>query len=164
MPTIYDVREINPFLFTSDVVNLYQQLTPEKRMELPDDFLLKQKPLYPSHFRMFGALDVTDKNKPQRVVSMATLSFVSTGEKNFGQIHDVVTDKAHRGKQCGRDMSLAEEILRMVIDYAHVRELSHLELTSKPDREAANALYQKIGFRIVSKAVPGGTNLYRLRP
>lgn len=75
--------------------------------------------------------------------------------ESFGSIHDVVTDVSHRGKVLG-GQSLAELILRGIIENA--TQYRYLELTSKPDRVAANRLYQKLGFKLIAS---GDTNLYR---
>lgn len=161
--TGYTIREVNPHVFKHDLEILYQQLSPEKHEQLSFGFLLKNKQDYPTHFRIFGAVESeSDGIDQERVVSMATLSPVYTAEKIFGQVHDVVTDKHRCGKKDGHDKSLAEEVLIMLIDYARIQDLTYLELTCKPGRECANRLYQKVGFKMVSKAMSGGTNLYRM--
>jgi len=62
---------------------------------------------------------------------------------------------------------LVREAIEIVKYHSAAAELpTTLELTSKPKREAANAMYQKMGFKLVAAAVPDdpdGTNLYRLR-
>lgn len=84
--------------------------------------------------------------------------------ETFGGVHDVVTDKKHRGKvQDGQ--SLAEIILKNMIEFAKLHRYKYLELTSAPSRVPANKLYQKIGFRLIAYAnmsERGATNLYRL--
>lgn len=87
-----------------------------------------------------------------RIIGCASLCiFVSpTGRK--ASVEDVVVTSAYRGKGIGR--ALMEEI----IGYAR-RELApvDLNLTSMPQRVAANALYQALGFE------RRGTNAYRLK-
>jgi ribosomal protein S18 acetylase RimI-like enzyme len=141
-----------------DIVGLYRQLSPGKEPRL------RMKAKYLTNFQVFCAFRSDSPSGSRRaIVSIATLARVDTSEKSFGQVHDVVTDEAHRGKQFGREMSLAEEILRMMIDSARDQKFAYLELTSKPDREAANGLYQKVGFKLLAQAMDGnGTNLYRL--
>lgn len=67
------------------------------------------------------------------------LSPIPTGLKAY--IEDVVVDRAARGAGVGE--RLVREALR------HAREAGALkvELTSNPTREAANRLYQRLGFR-----------------
>jgi ribosomal protein S18 acetylase RimI-like enzyme len=98
---------------------------------------------------------------------MATLAVMVIPGKRFGQVHDVVTAGMHRGKQFGREQSLAEELMLLLIEHARSLDLEYLELTSKPSREAANRLYQKLGFQMLAEAVEKdgaltGTNFYRL--
>jgi len=72
---------------------------------------------------------------------------IPTGLKAW--IEDVVVDDAARGRGVG------EALNRAAIDQAQRRGAKHVSLTSRPSREAANRLYQRLGF------VPYDTNLYR---
>jgi ribosomal protein S18 acetylase RimI-like enzyme len=64
-------------------------------------------------------------------------------------IEDVVVDEAARGKGVGE--ALNREALRIAKDNG----ARTVDLTSRPSREAANRLYQRIGFK------PRQTNVYR---
>ena len=64
-------------------------------------------------------------------------------------IEDVVVDSAARGHGVGEALNLA------AIAEARNRGAITVELTSRPSREAANRLYQRIGF------VQRETNIYR---
>ena len=64
-------------------------------------------------------------------------------------IEDVVVDQDARGLGAGEALTLA------AIDEARRRDVRSIDLTSRPSREAANALYQKLGFS------PRSTNVYR---
>ena len=64
-------------------------------------------------------------------------------------IEDVVVDDAARGKGVG------EAINRFALDLARREGCKTVDLTSRPSREAANRLYQRIGF------VQRETNVYR---
>jgi len=64
-------------------------------------------------------------------------------------IEDVVVDEAARGKGVG------EALNRAAIDYAAKAGAKTVDLTSRPSREAANRLYQRIGFQLRE------TNVYR---
>ena len=64
-------------------------------------------------------------------------------------IEDVVVDELARGRGVGE--ALTREAIRVASD-AGARTV---DLTSRPSREAANRLYEKIGFR------PRETNVYR---
>ncbi len=84
---------------------------------------------------------------------IGTLSLVlykiPTGVK--ASIEDVVVDAGARGQKVG------EKMIAFAIEYANTRlAVTKLDLTSSPDRIAANALYQKLGF------LKRSTNVYRL--
>lgn len=86
------------------------------------------------------------------VVGMATLvTFrIPTGMRSW--IEDVVVDETGRGQGIGMALTQA------MIDRAVELGSRTVDLTSRPSREAANRMYQKIGF------VPRETNLYRYTP
>lgn len=74
------------------------------------------------------------------VAGMATLvSFpLATGWR--GHVDDVVVDDAHRGQ------GIARRLLEAIIQLAETRGLRTLDLTSRPSRRAAIALYESVGF------------------
>ena len=90
-------------------------------------------------------------------IGMASIHFRQTLIRKVGIIEDVVTDKNYRGKGIGRKLT------EMLIEEAKKRRAEYIELTSNPKRKAAIALYKKLGFKLIAKAVgKNGTNLYRL--
>jgi ribosomal protein S18 acetylase RimI-like enzyme len=64
-------------------------------------------------------------------------------------IEDVVVDDAARGHGVG------DKLNRFALDLAMEKGAKTVDLTSRPSREAANRLYQRIGFH------PRDTNVYR---
>ncbi len=66
-----------------------------------------------------------------------------------GWIEDVVVDQGTRGKGVG------EALTRAALDRAKELGVKTVDLTSRPSREAANRLYQRVGFQ------PRQTNIYR---
>lgn len=66
-----------------------------------------------------------------------------------GWIEDVVVDQEARGKGIG------EALTRAALDRAKELGVKTVDLTSRPSREAANRLYQRVGFQ------PRQTNIYR---
>ena len=72
---------------------------------------------------------------------------IPTGKKFW--IEDVVVDQSQRGKGIGEKMML------FALDYARKAGARDVDLTSRPERIAANKLYQKLGFKIRN------TNAYR---
>jgi ribosomal protein S18 acetylase RimI-like enzyme len=72
---------------------------------------------------------------------------IPTGLK--ARIEDVVVEESARGKGVG------EALTREAIRLAGEASVRHVELSSNPSREAANRLYQRLGFE------PRETNVYR---
>jgi ribosomal protein S18 acetylase RimI-like enzyme len=72
---------------------------------------------------------------------------IPTGRRAW--IEDVVVDEEWRGAGVGQEMTLA------AIDEARQRGVRSIDLTSRPSREAANAMYVKLGFEARE------TNVYR---
>lgn len=64
-------------------------------------------------------------------------------------IEDVVVDQSQRGKGIG------EALTRAALERARAEGVKTVDLTSRPSREAANRLYQRVGFQLRQ------TNLYR---
>jgi ribosomal protein S18 acetylase RimI-like enzyme len=74
------------------------------------------------------------------VVGMATLASFPLPTGWRGHVDDVVVDDAHRGK------GIARQLLDAVIAEAERRGFRTLDLTSRPGRAAAIALYESVGF------------------
>lgn len=85
----------------------------------------------------------------EHIVGTLTLATfrIPTGVRAW--IEDVVVDSAARGHAVGEALNQA------AILEAHHRGAITVDLTSRPSREAANRLYQRIGF------VARDTNVYR---
>jgi len=84
-----------------------------------------------------------------RIVGTLTLVIfrIPTGMRAW--IEDVVVDDATRGQGVG------EALNRFALDVAKQRGCKTVDLTSRPSREAANRMYQRIGFQARE------TNVYR---
>jgi ribosomal protein S18 acetylase RimI-like enzyme len=95
------------------------------------------------------ARDLRDQG---RIVGMLTLIVfrIPTGVRAW--IEDVVVDETARGRGVGE--ALSQEAVRRALDLG----ARTVELTSRPSREAANRLYQRLGF------VRRDSNLYRYTP
>jgi len=83
------------------------------------------------------------------IVGMSTLAVfrIPTGLRAW--IEDVVVDGAARGRGVG------EALTRAILDRARELGCRTVDLTSRPSREAANRLYQRLGFERRE------TNVYR---
>jgi ribosomal protein S18 acetylase RimI-like enzyme len=84
-----------------------------------------------------------------RVVGTLTLAIFPLPTGMRAWIEDVVVDEAARGTGVG------EELCTRAIQLAKARGAKTLDLTSRPSREAANALYLRLGFSVRE------TNVYR---
>ena len=83
------------------------------------------------------------------LVGISTLAVfrIPTGLRAW--IEDVVVDESARGAGVGAALT------RAMLDQARERGCVTVDLTSRPAREPANKLYQKLGF------TPRDTNVYR---
>jgi ribosomal protein S18 acetylase RimI-like enzyme len=85
----------------------------------------------------------------QEIVGLLTLAIfrIPTGVRAW--IEDVVVDDKARGKGVG------DALNRAALAEAERRGAKTVDLTSRPSREAANRLYQRLGFK------QRDTNVYR---
>lgn len=90
-----------------------------------------------------------DERDDNRIVGSLTLAMfrIPTGYRAW--IEDVVVDSDVRGRGIG------DKLNRVALDLAREAGAKTVDLTSRPSREAANRLYQRIGFE------PRETNVYR---
>jgi ribosomal protein S18 acetylase RimI-like enzyme len=83
------------------------------------------------------------------IVGALTLVIFRTPAGMHAWIEDVVVDETQRGKGIG------EALTRAAMKQAQELGARHVDLTTRPNREAANRLYQRLGFQRRE------TNLYR---
>ncbi len=88
--------------------------------------------------------------KESRIAGMSALTSVYVPTGLITTIEDVVVDEKYRGKGIGRKLT------QKMIDVAKKGRAKHISLTTNPAREAANAMYQKMGF------FKKETNYYRI--
>ena len=80
---------------------------------------------------------------------MLSLAIYRTTTGIHAWIEDVVVD------QKARRQGVAGQLTQAALEFAQQNGAKAVSLTSRPEREAANQLYQKSGFELVN------TNLYR---
>lgn len=85
------------------------------------------------------------------IVGVLTIVFCDIPTDCKAWIEDVITDSEYRGRGIGR--ALVERALEIAKEWG----ANSVNLTSRPSREAARALYRKVGF----KEVP--TTVFRLK-
>ena len=74
------------------------------------------------------------------IVGMLTLIVYRTPTGVRARIEDVVVDESLRGQ------GIAVELVQHALEIARAKGADGVALTSNPRREAANRLYQKVGF------------------
>lgn len=84
-----------------------------------------------------------------QILGMASVVIVESVSGWVARLEDVVVESAARGQGVGAALTVAAVAL------ARARAVGQLDLTSAPHREAANRLYQRLGFQRRT------TNVYR---
>lgn len=84
-----------------------------------------------------------------KLVGSLSLAYFRVPTGTRGWIEDVVVDESMRGHGIG------EALTRCALAKARELNIRTVDLTSRPSREAANRLYQRVGFQLRT------TNLYR---
>jgi len=125
------------------IIHLLPQLA--DNLTPPTEEYLKSM-LASGHSHLFVAVSEDDT-----IVGMLTLGEydIPTGKRLW--IEDVVVDSSQRGKGLGK------KLLLHAIRFAKTRNASTIMLTSRPERTAANQLYQSMGF------IQRETNVYTYR-
>jgi ribosomal protein S18 acetylase RimI-like enzyme len=83
------------------------------------------------------------------IVGILTLVMFRIPSAYRALIEDVIVAEEARGRGCGEDLT------RAAIEAARQAGARTVDLTSRPSREAANRLYQRMGFK------QRDTNVYR---
>jgi ribosomal protein S18 acetylase RimI-like enzyme len=130
---------------TAELVEAFARLIPQLGSSPPpDDAALRAILAQPDTALLIA------RNEDGIIVGTLTLftGLTPTGRKAL--IEDVVVDELARGR------GAATSLMEYAFDVARSLGCPWIQLTSRPAREAANRLYQRLGF------VPRETNLYRL--
>lgn len=98
-----------------------------------------------------GTAIIIVKRHRGRIVASATIARFSTPTGTHHRIEDVIVDAKLRGKGIGR------RLMEYALEHLRQSGAESVELTSRPSRIAANALYRSLGFKTRK------TNVYRLR-
>jgi len=85
-----------------------------------------------------------------QIVGSLTLAVFRTPTGVRAWIEDVVVDEAARGR------GIAPALIEAALETARMAEARTVDLTSRPDRESANRMYQRLGFERRE------TNVYRV--
>jgi ribosomal protein S18 acetylase RimI-like enzyme len=109
-------------------------------------FTLVEHAITSSQNHILIALETEESNK---IVGTATMGYLNCVTGVRVHIEDVVVDSDYRRK------GIAALLINEAIERANKIKAKSIDLTSRPEREAANRLYRKLGF------VKRDTNVYR---
>lgn len=137
---IIEITEYSP-----EVIDVLRKLLPQlsQSAALPSSELTRQIIESDSSHLLFA-------REGNTVLGMLTLVIFPIPSGIRAWIEDVVVDEADRGRGVG------EALNRYALELAREKGARTVDLTSRSSREAANRLYQRIGFR------PRETNIYRI--
>lgn len=141
---IIEATEVTPGL-----VEAFARLIPQLSSSNPPPTVEELQAIVVSEASVL--LLAVDRDAGDRIVGSLTLAWfrIPTGVRAW--IEDVVVDTEARGQGVG------ELLNRSALDVARALGARTVDLTSRPSREAANRLYQRIGFEARD------TNVYRFR-
>jgi ribosomal protein S18 acetylase RimI-like enzyme len=136
--------------YSSEVLHSLQSLL--RQLTTADIIFSKAELEKILHSGNTGLLIARDPSASGKIIGTLSYAFfrVPTG-LNF-RIEDVVVDWEARGRGVGR------ELMVEAIKKAKEIQADKIDLTSSPSREAANKLYQSMGFKLKK------TNVYRYDP
>ena len=142
-----NVQIIEATHVTPQLVEAFDQLIPQLSSSTPPPTEADLDEICQSEASVL--LLAVDRDDADRILGSLTLAWfrIPTGVRAW--IEDVVVDESARG------MGVGETLNRAALDRARELGARTVDLTSRPSREAANRLYQRIGF------VARDTNVYR---
>jgi len=142
-----NVQIIEAVQVTPELVAAFERLIPQLSSSNPAPSETELAAICESEASVL--LIAVDRDADDRILGSLTLAWfrIPTGVRAW--IEDVVVDEAARGHGVG------ELLNRAALDRARELGAKTVDLTSRPSREAANRLYQRIGF------VARDTNVYR---
>jgi ribosomal protein S18 acetylase RimI-like enzyme len=103
---------------------------------------------------MLGSNAITQfvaRDDDGRIVGVATLVIFPIPTAWRAWIEDVIVDESLNGRGIGSALTVA------MVEHSRAAGCKTVDLTSRPKREAANHMYQKLGF------IERDTNVYRFR-
>jgi ribosomal protein S18 acetylase RimI-like enzyme len=133
---------------TSDIVGAFDRLVPQLSKSNSPPTWDELDAMARSQASIL--LVARDPDRRGEIVGSLTLALfrIPTGLRAW--IEDVVVDESARGRGVG------EALNRAALDRARAAGARTVDLTSRPSREAANRLYQRLGF------TERETNVYRI--
>jgi ribosomal protein S18 acetylase RimI-like enzyme len=139
MMEIFEAKEV-----TDELVELFQRLMPQLSPSKPAPTRAELQQIVDS-----PAVCLLIVREDGRLVGSLSLAYFRVPTGIRGWIEDVIVDEQMRGRGIG------EALTRFALQQAKALGIRTVDLTSRPAREAANRLYQRIGFQ------QRNSNLYR---
>lgn len=130
---------------TDEVVDAFARLMPQLSSSAAIPSIAELQDIA-DHDSLLIARDPQQGGKIVGTLTLVTFR-IPTGIRAW--IEDVVVDSSERGKGIGEELTLA------ALKRAAELGSKTVDLTSRPSREAANRLYQRVGFELRQ------SNLYR---
>jgi ribosomal protein S18 acetylase RimI-like enzyme len=142
-----NVQIIEAVEVTPELVAAFERLIPQLSSSNPAPTETELAAICESEASVL--LLAVDRDAADHILGSLTLAWfrIPTGVRAW--IEDVVVDEAARGHGVG------DLLNRAALDRARELGAKTVDLTSRPSREAANRLYQRIGF------IARDTNVYR---
>jgi ribosomal protein S18 acetylase RimI-like enzyme len=136
-----------PDEFSDELVDAFRRLLPQlsPSAAIPDVEAVEEIVASPT-------TTVLAARDEEGIVGLLTLAVFRAPSGLRAWIEDVVVDEAVRGRGIG------EALTREAVRCAGERGARTVDLTSRPSREAATRMYEKVGFR------KRETNVYRYEP
>jgi ribosomal protein S18 acetylase RimI-like enzyme len=131
---------------TDDLVGAFERLIPQLKLSYPPLSRGEIEALVSSGCSILLFVRYPDKRYP--IVGLLTLIVYRVPSGIRAHIEDVVVEEAMRGKGIGT------ALMRYALNMAQEAGANGVALTANPRREAANRLYQRLGFKTWK------TNLY----
>jgi ribosomal protein S18 acetylase RimI-like enzyme len=121
---------------SSELLEALRRLLPQLSPGRPPPTTAELKELMAAH----GSTLLLARDEDGHIVGTLTLVVFRTTTELRARIEDVVVEESARGK------GLGEALLREALRLARERGARSVSLTSRPDREAADRLYARVGF------------------
>lgn len=134
---------------TDELVEAFVRLTPQLSSSNPPPSREHLQAMVASPAITLLVARVPDAAGPIAGTLTLAMFRIPTGLRAW--IEDVIVDGGYRGQGIG------EALTRAALDVARAAGATTVDLTSRPSREAANRLYQRVGFE------KRDTNVYRYK-
>ncbi len=124
--------------FSEELLDAFTRLIPQLKISFP---LLTRDELNSLLASDASTLMTARDESTGQIIGMLTLIVYRVPTGIRARIEDVVVDESMRGR------GIAVELVQRALEIAREKGADGVALTSNPKREAANRLYQKVGFK-----------------